>query len=147
MRTIDQIRYNNLLQLVNDRGGLEGKGLRKLVEESEKVGERLSEPTLKQILAHTKTAAGTVKNVGDELARKIETHLGLKPGWMDNDHQMAKPENDEPDIEEITIFLQMLKRLKKQERGAVLTYAETLVRAAAAAEVNGAAANEAQNRP
>lgn len=78
MKTTDEIRYENLQKLVDEAGDLT-----KLVD---KAGGKLSRPTLDQILKKRTTAAGVVKNVGDDLARKIEEALRLERGWMDNEH-------------------------------------------------------------
>lgn len=85
MKTCDEIRYENLKRLVDEAGGLS-----RLVEKS---NGKLSRPTLYQILERITTAAGTVKNVGDDLARKIEEALKLERGWMDNQEnaQAAMP--------------------------------------------------------
>jgi hypothetical protein len=78
MKTINEIRYTNLERLVADAGGL--------TELVEKSNGKLSRPTLDQILKKRTTARGTVKNVGDDLARDIEKCLRLQAGWMDNVH-------------------------------------------------------------
>lgn len=94
MKTIDEIRYDNLQRLVMEAGGL--------TELVEKSGNRLSRPTLYQILEKKTTASGAIKNVGDELARKIEEALRLEPGWMDNlsdeERRPAKTSGIRPDI-------------------------------------------------
>jgi len=124
MRTNDEIRYCNLLALVNKRGGLDGKGLKKLVDESERHGEKLSGPTLKQVLDKTKTASGTTKGIGDELARKIELHLDLGRGWMDQDHEAPEStEETPPDIDEAMKILAVFAKLKKSDRHQVLSFA------------------------
>lgn len=76
MRTCNEIRYDNLKWLVKEAGGLSG-----LIEKS---NGRLNRPTLYQVLERVKTASGTVKNIGDDLARRIEEALKLERGWMDN---------------------------------------------------------------
>lgn len=86
MKTTDEIRYENLQRLVDDAGDLS-----RLVEKS---GGKLNRPTLDQILKRRTTAAGVIKNVGNDLARSIEEALRLERGWMDNDHtpEAAQPE-------------------------------------------------------
>lgn len=117
MKTIDEIRYKNLKQLVTDAAGPsgdEGRGLTALVERAAANGKKLSRPTLYQILTKRETASGTVKGVGDELARSIEDALKLERGWMDNDHDIRTVEAQpnapvvSPDkiTELITLFLQ-----------------------------------------
>lgn len=76
MKTCDEIRYENLERLVEEAGGLS-----RLIEKS---NGKLNRPTLYQILERVTTAAGTPKNIGDDLARKIEEALKLERGWMDN---------------------------------------------------------------
>lgn len=77
---IKEIRRNNLRHLQNQsiRDG-ESKA-----DFAERVGTSAS--TISQILG-----AKAVRNLGDELARKIESSLGLSHGWLDQQH----PENDE----------------------------------------------------
>lgn len=98
MKTIDEIRYGNLDSLIKAAagpGGDIGKGLSKLVAEAEGRGKKLSRPTLYQIHTRKETAAGTVKNIGDELARNIEDALKLEEGWMDNRHDQQVMTKDE----------------------------------------------------
>lgn len=84
MKTIDKIRYDNLQKLVSDAGGLSA-----LVEKAKKNNKKLSRPTLDQILKKRQTANESTKNVGDELARKIEDALKLDTGWLDNPREMV----------------------------------------------------------
>lgn len=81
MKTTDEIRYENLQRLVAEAGDLST-----LVDRAKG---KLSRPTLYQILERKTTAAGVAKNVGDDLARKLEDALRLERGWMDNDHSQA----------------------------------------------------------
>jgi hypothetical protein len=88
MKTIAEIRYDNLQKLVEELGGGD---LTKMLEKSkswslEESENKLSRATLYQILERKLTNNGAVRNVGDELARKIESELRLENGWMDNIH-------------------------------------------------------------
>lgn len=76
LKTSDEIRLENLQKWVEDAGGLS-----KFVSLAPR---KLSRATLDQILKRRQTANGTTKNVGDELARKIEQALKLPRGAMDH---------------------------------------------------------------
>jgi hypothetical protein len=96
MKIIDEIRYENLMGLVlkyAGPGGDMGKGLTRLVEEAASNGKTLSRPTLYQILTKRETSAGSVRQVGSELARDIEEALRLNRGYMDNDHAPAETDD------------------------------------------------------
>lgn len=117
MKTCDEIRYENLKRLVDEAGSLS-----RLVEKS---NGKLSRPTLYQILERVTTAAGTPKNVGDDLARKIEDALRLERGWMDN------PENAEPARpsvammpNEILELISLYSRCDQDGRKAILSAAK-----------------------
>ncbi len=79
MKTCDEVRLENLRRLVE-----EAQGLSNLIA---KTNGKLSRPVLYQILSGVKTAAGTPKNIGDDLARKIEKELKLDRGWMDHEKE------------------------------------------------------------
>jgi hypothetical protein len=90
MKTVQEIRYENLERLVMKaagEGGDLGRGLSKLVDLAAERGKDLSRPTLYQILTKKKTSGGATRNVGDDLAREIEDALRLERGWMDNEHE------------------------------------------------------------
>jgi hypothetical protein len=50
-----------------------------------------SEKYLSQILNCTKLPSGATRNVGNALARKLETGALRPPGWMDHDHEGEAP--------------------------------------------------------
>lgn len=79
MKTCDEVRLENLRRLVEDAHGLSN-----LIA---KANGKLSRPVLYQILSGVKTAAGSPKNIGDDLARKIEKELKLERGWMDHEKE------------------------------------------------------------
>ncbi len=96
MKIIDEIRYENLMSLVLKAAGPAGdmgKGLTRLVEEAASNGKNLSRPTLYQILTKRETSAGSIRQVGSELARDIEEALRLHRGYMDNDHAQAETDD------------------------------------------------------
>lgn len=72
MKTIDEIRVENLLSLKNDCGGVSGL--------ADKIGK--SPVQLRHLL-------GGFKGIGNNIAREIEEKLGLERGWMDHDHSIA----------------------------------------------------------
>ena len=78
MKTVGQIRRENLLLLIEEHGSLAN------------LNERLDLPrtdaTLSQIKNQSTTSRGKPKMMGEALARRIEGVLKLQLGWMDNDH-------------------------------------------------------------
>lgn len=46
------------------------------------------------------------KNIGHAVARRIESHLGLEPGWMDRSHPDPRPSNpDEAEFQQLALEL------------------------------------------
>lgn len=75
MKTIDEIRRNNLLTAISLAGSATAL--------SDLAG--VSAAYLSQIKNRTpESKTGKPKAMGDEVARKIEVSLGKAPGWMDN---------------------------------------------------------------
>lgn len=75
MKTIEEIRRDNLLKLIEDSG----VGITKF---SEHLGRSQSQ------ISNLKNS---VREIGSELAREIERALNLERGWMDNDHTKNEP--------------------------------------------------------
>ncbi|HEV2612514.1 MAG TPA: hypothetical protein VGU61_19790 [Noviherbaspirillum sp.] len=121
MKTVQEIRYDNLVALVKNAAGDsgdQGKGLSKIVAAVQERGKKLSRPTLYQILSRRTTNAGAIRNVGDDLARDIEEGLKLERGWMDNDHDARPPAsgyNFSPEqlADVITVFCQTTETGRK----------------------------------
>lgn len=77
MKTIDEIRLDNLLLAISRAGTATA-----LAEKSGLSAAYLSQ--IKNRQPDSKT--GNPKNMGDDAARKIEAGIGEKRGWMDVDH-------------------------------------------------------------
>lgn len=79
MKTVAQIRRENLLKLIEGQGSIA------------KLNERLelarTDATLSQIKNQSLTSRGNPKMMGATLARRLESALNLGEGWMDHDHQ------------------------------------------------------------
>lgn len=75
MRTIDDIRHDRLLQLIQEAGSI--KAL------ADKLGR--SHAQISNLKTRAKQANGTRKAIGSALARDIETAVGKPTGWMDTD--------------------------------------------------------------
>lgn len=93
VKTVEEIRYQNLEFLVKNfmrNGDDQGKALTRMKEDAAGRGKDISRATLYQILTRKETAAGTVKNVGSDLARSIEDAMKLEHGWMDQDHEAVR---------------------------------------------------------
>jgi len=81
--TIQQIRYRNLILLLAEAGGNQAELARR--------GET-SASYINQILKGVKTKSGTARNIGGEVARKLEKGFSKPRGWMDEPHP-ARPGN------------------------------------------------------
>jgi hypothetical protein len=128
MKTIDEIRYENLQSLIQDTGGGDlTKALEKtkswhLAESTNK----LSRQTIDQILKRRKTQKGATKGVGDELARKIEEEFRLERGWMDNPANGTTQAAAPPgalDADMVISLLDAFRRLDEHDKGLVLDFA------------------------
>jgi hypothetical protein len=73
MTTVKSIRLWNLKQLI-----LEKRSIKAVAEAAD-----TSAAYLSQILNEAKSGSGTVRGIGDALARKIEAGCGKPVGWMD----------------------------------------------------------------
>lgn len=76
MKTVGEIRRDNLEQLIKQHGSL--------AQLNERIGLARTDATLSQIRNQSLSARGKPRSMGDELARRIELKLGLEVGWMDN---------------------------------------------------------------
>ena len=81
MRTVGEIRRNNLEELIRQHGSL--------AELNDKLALPRTDATLSQIRNQSLSSRGKRRSMGDELARRIESALGLEVGWMDNTHYPA----------------------------------------------------------
>lgn len=80
MKTIDEIRRLNLLEAIERKGTA-----KKLADDANISPAYISQ--VKNQQPDSKT--GKPKNMGDDVARKIENALGEKHGWMDQDHSVV----------------------------------------------------------
>lgn len=79
MRPVSEIRRENLQLLIEESGSVNAL--------NEKLGRRKSDPTLSFIRAQSvRSTTKKPYQMGDRLARDIETKLSLGKGWMDTDH-------------------------------------------------------------
>lgn len=78
MKTVGQIRRENLLKLIEQHGSI--------AELNNKLGLPRTDATLSQIKNQSTTSRGKPKMMGVTLARRIEQSLKLIEGWLDNDH-------------------------------------------------------------
>lgn len=84
MKTAKQIRRDNLRQLLLAHGGPAGLARR--------MGKSDRGSTFSQIAGPNPT-----RDVGDQMARELETVLGLAVGWMDRDHAGSTNVEDAPE--------------------------------------------------
>lgn len=89
MRSVNDVRKENLIVL--------RERFKTLANLNLAIGKKKTDSTLSQIINGAKdTRSGNVKNLGDRLAREMETKLSLGYGWMDADHSNeAFPEEDD----------------------------------------------------
>ena len=79
MRSVNDVRKENLIVL--------RERFKTLANLNLAIGKKKTDSTLSQIINGAKdTRSGNVKNLGDRLAREMETKLSLGYGWMDADH-------------------------------------------------------------
>ncbi len=77
MKTISEIRRDNLLLLIAEYGSLAAL--------NEKLGLTRTDATLSQIKnGSPDSRTGVAKAMGESVARRIENALSLETGWMDN---------------------------------------------------------------
>lgn len=88
MRSVNDVRKENLIVL--------RERFKTLANLNLAIGKKKTDSTLSQIINGAKdTRSGNIKNLGDRLAREMETKLSLGYGWMDADHSNeAFPEDD-----------------------------------------------------
>ena len=82
MEPIEEIRRTNLLLLISRYDGQ-----RKLADAIRKAPSQVSQWVSRS--AHSKT--GKPRSIGSQIAREIETVLGLPSGWMDAAHGLMEP--------------------------------------------------------
>jgi len=84
MKTIAEIRRDNLMILIGEQGSMAAL--------NEKIGLVRTDATLSQIKNQSPDSkTGAPKSMGDAFARKIEKELNLEAGWMDNSHTYKNP--------------------------------------------------------
>jgi hypothetical protein len=77
MKTISEIRHANLLNLIQEAGGVS-----RLAEKVDRSHSQISQ--LKNRSRHSKS--GEPREMGDDIARHIEQKCALRTGWMDTEH-------------------------------------------------------------
>ena len=120
MKEMNVIRHENLLVLIREAGTQER--LSELAEVSHvylnQIKNRRPDPT-----------TGKIRNVGNQLARKLEKGMDKPEGWMDRDHSNA-PESSLHDWPFEDVSLQKVRALSKNHRsqleGALLLTAAQL---------------------
>lgn len=125
MKTSKELRYDNLLRLLDQLGSVQA-----LAERLGKSHAQISQ--LKTKAKDSKT--GKIRGIGDDLAREIEMTLNLEIGWMDNDHSKNPPTpftfNFIKPLSKTTIkVVEMMEAMDDETRGAVYGAALMLVKA------------------
>lgn len=133
MKTIAEIRFDNLQKLLADLGN--GDLTTMLVKSKNWLSDdhkvKLNRANLYQILTKRETAAGATRGIGDDLARKIEYEFDLETGWLDNIHGAdlvpALPDVEPDAISEIiAVYLYSDATGRRGIMSAVETAKETL---------------------
>lgn len=78
MKTIDEIRYENLLTLINEMGSIANL--------ARTLGKSHSQISQLKNRSNNSTGKGKPRSVGDDLAREMEEKAGKPLGWMDTNH-------------------------------------------------------------
>lgn len=133
MKTKDEIRYENLVALVEEAAGPSRDhkvGLTKLVKKAKERGKSLSRPYLYQVLTQRKTIGGTTRNIGDDVARKIEDALRLNSGWMDTDHENGSQNKSAPSAtpDEFADLILHYGKLHFNNRMRVMSFIKELIK-------------------
>lgn len=82
MKTVSEIRHDNLLLLLEEWGSL--------AELNERLSLPRTDATLSQIKNRSRDSkTGKHRVMGDVLARRLEVAVGKEPGWMDNPQYRA----------------------------------------------------------
>ncbi|MFV5212808.1 hypothetical protein ACLIIZ_03655 [Azonexus caeni] len=111
MKTIEEIRLDNLRALVNEAGGVT-----RFAETSGKQQAQIS-----QLLNRAKDSkTGKPKAIGSSQARELEKAANKETGWLDNDHS-REPIFDDEDIKDM---VSLMKRLDRRGRITLLAKAE-----------------------
>ncbi|MBU3640960.1 hypothetical protein [Polynucleobacter sp. Fuers-14] len=107
MKTSDEMRLANLVELVKKYGGVTNL--------TRALGRSTRDNTLNQLLNKSPSSTtGMQKHMGNKLAREIEEALGLERGHMDNDHEIAKQS-----LEPLTETLQRYEMLSIEQKGVI----------------------------
>lgn len=80
---IYEIRRQNLVKLAKKQGSI--------AKINEALGRKRADAYLYAIVARGRKTNGRIKNLGTEIARKIEAAYSLPLGWMDLEHQDQNP--------------------------------------------------------
>lgn len=88
LKTVHQIRLNNLHTLLAECGG--GRGAAQRLSERSGVAPAL----LSQIINRVPLESGATREIGDQTARNLEAGMGRPVGWMDNEHMPTDLEFD-----------------------------------------------------
>lgn len=114
MKTIDEIRHENLLIAISRAGSI-----RKLEEKAE-----IGQGYLSQIKGrHQNTKSGKPRAVGDEAARKIELAIGEGIGWMDTDHGL---DDGPPENEDERQLMHFFRKMAEDDKGTIIALANRL---------------------
>ena len=86
--SVFDIRRDNLIKLAKKQGSI--------AEINVALGRKRADAYLYAIVAKTRNTRGKIKNLGEQMARQIETALRLPPGYMDQAHQAVQAANPAP---------------------------------------------------
>ena len=111
MKKIEEVRRQNLLRLVAEKGGERAI--------YEKVG--VTQGYLSQLKAGGPTLSKSGRNMGEKTARKWEQALGLRSGYFDSNHYMHDGTLSHSDLDEAALkALDKMTIEKKREWVAIL---------------------------
>lgn len=103
MKTIQEIRRENLLLLLDECGG--GRGAAATLSKRSGV----PAPQISQLRNQRRNEDGTLRGLGDKAARKLERGMNKQQGWMDRDHGPAR-NVDEADLLDLFRLLTPIQR-------------------------------------
>lgn len=113
MRTIQEIRHNNLLLLLQECG--DGRGAAAKLSALTEV----PPPIISQLKNLRSHSSGARRQMGDDIARQLERGMGKLEGWMDQDRGVAKNASE-------ALLIDLSRLLTADQTQLVITMAEQL---------------------
>ena len=86
--SVFDIRRDNLVKLAKKQGSI--------AEINTALGRKRADAYLYAVVAKTRNTRGKIKNLGEQMSRRIENALQLPSGWMDQSHRAVERSDNVP---------------------------------------------------